>query len=267
MKVFTFFDRQGRKTLEALIANHLAAQYRLPPQAAKTLSQDAVVFGRLWAKRTREPGQILFHAVAIGEPPAKPLKDCRLVEVRLTLRHQSDLEFRRQHGLHALNRRIMLRIAREAIEQGAVLTNEDLADLLRLSIATVKRYKRQLALHGSPLRTRGDLADMGPASSHRDLIVKLFLQGFSESEIAARTSHCLKSVEAYIADFLRIALLQRDGYSHAHIARLTRLSKHKTQALLRLVQQLHSDHFYHHALQRVLDIYSLERAYKKGGLS
>jgi hypothetical protein len=140
MKGFNFFDRQSRKTLEGLVASHLSSQYHLPPRAAQTLCEDALVFGRLWGSQTRAAGQVLFHAVAIDEPAGKPLRECRMVEIRLTLRADGDLTFRRTHGLGALNRALVERLSREAMEQGAVLSIEDLADLLRLSVATVKPW-------------------------------------------------------------------------------------------------------------------------------
>jgi DNA-binding CsgD family transcriptional regulator len=265
MKGFNFFDRQSRKTLEGLVASHLASQYHLPPRAAQTLCEDALVFGRLWGSQTRAAGQILFHAVALDEPAGKPLRECRMVEVRLTLRADGDLTFRRTHGLGALNRALVERLSREALEQGAVLSIEDLADLLRLSVATVKRSKQALAAAGTPIKTRGDVADIGPALTHRDRIVKLFLQGYSESEVAQRTQHTLGCVEEYLADFLRISLLHGDGYSPGETARLTRLSKGKVQAHRRLLAELEADPFYQGALRRVLEIYRLRRVMKKGG--
>jgi DNA-binding CsgD family transcriptional regulator len=109
------------------------------------------------------------------------------------------------------------------------------------------------------------VADMGPALTHRDRIVKLFLQGYSETEVAHRTQHTLGCVEAYVADFLRIALLWQDGYSAGETARLARLSKGKVQAHRRLLGELQADPFYQGALKRVLEIYRLRRTMKKGG--
>lgn len=265
MKGFNFFDRQSRKTLEGLVASHLHNEYHLPPRAARTLCEDALVFVRLWGNQTRAPGQILFHAVAVDEPAGKPLCDCRMIEIRLTLRADADLELRRDQGLGALHRALVVRLCREAIEQGAVLTIEDIADLLRLSVATVKRYKLTLAAAGTPVKTRGDVADIGPALTHRQRIIKLFLQGYSETEVADRTQHTLGCVEDYIADFLRIGLLDQDGYSPGEIARLARLSKGKVQSHLQLLAELGQDSFYQGALQRVLEIYRLCRTMKKRG--
>jgi hypothetical protein len=168
MKGFNFFDRQSRKTLEGLVASHLSSEYHLPPRAAQTLCEDALVFGRLWGTQTRAAGQILFHTVGIDEPSGKPLRDCRMVEVRLTLRADGDLELRRREGLAALIGALVARLCREAAEQQAVLSIEDLADLLRLLVATVKRHKQALAASGTPIKTRGDVADIEPALTHRE---------------------------------------------------------------------------------------------------
>jgi DeoR/GlpR family transcriptional regulator of sugar metabolism len=59
------------------------------------------------------------------------------------------------------------RLCREAAEQQAVLSIEDLADLLRLSTATVKRYKQALSASGTPIKTRGDVADNAGARPER----------------------------------------------------------------------------------------------------
>ena len=188
-----------------------------------------------------------------------------MVEVRLTLRADGDLALRRSQGLSSLNRTLVARVCREALEQGAVLSLEDVADLLRLSVATVKRYKQVLARAGTPVKTRGDVADIGPGVTHRDRIVKLFLQGYSESEVAQRTNHSLGCVEQYVYDFLRISLLAGDGYCSGETARLTRLSKGKVLAHRRLLAELQNDTFYQGALERVMEMYRLQRRMKKGG--
>ena len=112
------------------------------------------------------------------------------------------------------------------------------------SVSTVKRYKQTLAAAGTPVKTRGDVADIGPALTHRQRIIRQFLQGYSETEVADRTQHTLGCVEDYIADFLRIGLLGQDGYSPGEIARLARPSKGKAQAHLQLLAELGQDSFY-----------------------
>jgi len=259
------FKRLENKTQQGLFAMHLENQYKLPPVAARTLSQDVVIWQNLFQPRNRGNGQIVHHAVKRGQPACKCIRDCELVEVKLTLIEDSDLPFQRDHGLQALNMRIMERICREAFDQNAVLSVEDVSFLLRLSESTVKRYRKTLLAAGRPLVMRGDNADMGPGTSHREAIVRLFIQGYSESDIALRTSHALESVEAYVRDFLRVALLGRDGYEPIRICGLTKLSKRKVWGILALYKELDANPDYSPALSNTLNIYELNRRFEKKG--
>jgi len=265
MKPRSFFDRMSSKTALSLLAAHLQEDHRLPPAAAQTLSADLQRFGQLAGRQGRGDGQILYYAVALGEPPGKPLRDCRKVSVRLTLFAESDLTLVRDQGRAALIQTVMDRLAREAIDQGASLTVEDLAWLLRISARTVKRYRRQRARHGRPIRLRGDLTDAGPAKTHRDPIVKLFLLGYTETEIAARCNHQLDAVEAYVYDFLRVGLLVQEGKAPGTICRLVKLSRAKVKAIVALYQSLAEDEEFSEPLRHWLEVFALDRQMKKGG--
>jgi DNA-binding CsgD family transcriptional regulator len=249
------------KTALSLLAAHLQEHYRLPPAAAQTLSADLQRYGQLAGGQGRSDGQVLYHAVALGEPPGKPLRDCRKVPVRLTLFAESDLTLVRDQGRAALIQTVMDRLARDAIHQGASLTVEDLAWLLRISPRTVKRYRRR---HGRPIRLRGDLTDAGPAKTHRDPIVKLFLLGYTETEIAVRCNHQLDAVEAYVYDFLRVALLAQEGKAPGTICRLVKLSRAKVKLIVALYQTLAEDDEFSEPLRHWLEVFALDRQMKKG---
>jgi len=260
----SFYDRMSSKTALSLLAAHLQEHYRLPPAAAGTLSADLQRYGQLAGGQGRSDGQVLYHAVALGEPPGKPLRDCCKVPVRLTLFAESDLTLVRDQGRAALIQTVMDRLAREAIHQGASLTVEDLAWLLRISPRTVKRYRRQRLRHGRPIRLRGDLTDAGPAKTHRDPIVKLFLLGYTETEIALRCNHQLDSVEAYVYDFLRVALLVQEGKTPGTICRLVKLSRAKVKAIVALYHTLARDDDFAEPLRHWLEVFALDRQMKKG---
>ena len=65
--------------------------------------------------------------------------------------------------LQPLRRHRILRLTKQAYEQDALLSYEDLAVLLTSSPATVKRDIRQLKQQGFFVMTRGAKHDMGPA--------------------------------------------------------------------------------------------------------
>lgn len=265
MKGNTLFDRLDPKSFNGLLTERLQSHYRLPPAAAQTISQDTLVLSNLFGHSTRKDGQVIYYAVKLGEPASKRIRDCKLLGVRLTLIDTpEDISVLRDKGLSSLVKHVLVRISKEAYEQGAVLSIEDLSFLLKISPSTVKRYRKELISSGINLILRGDAADMGPASCHREPVVKLFLQGYSETEIAQILHHQLEHVENYLYDFLRVSLLLRDDYSPGIISRLTKLSKAKIEAIGGLYKRLCDDPYFKPPLVVVLDIYELNRHLKKG---
>ena len=267
MKCNTLFDRLNPKSFNGLLTERLQSHYKRSPAAAQTLGQDATILGNFFGHSNRKDGQIIYFAVKQGEPASKRIKDCSLLGVRLTLIDTpDDLKVLKERGLCGLVKHIMVRLSKEAYEQGAVLNIEDLSFLLKISPSTVKRYKKDLKSSGTNLILRGDIADMGPASCHREPVIKLFLQGYSETKIAQTLNHHLDNVESYLYDFLRVSLLSRDNYQPVIISRLTKLSKGKVGAICGFYKRLYDDPYFKSALEAVLDIYELNRHLKKKGV-
>jgi hypothetical protein len=111
--------------------------------------------------------------VALGESAGKPIRYCLMVSVNVTLLHEADLEIRQKYGIAAERRNKELRLCDEAIEQGRVLTQEDLAILLDTSLSTIKRDDAYLMKQGIPLLTRGMVEDIGRGVSHKTKAVEL----------------------------------------------------------------------------------------------
>ena len=101
---------------------------------------------------------------------------CRKVSVKLTLHDpDEDVEVYRKSGLMGLRRHKLLCITKEAIEQGALLSYEDIAFILTSSTATIKRDMATMRRAGLTIPTRGWRHDMGRGSfkSVRDLIAHI----------------------------------------------------------------------------------------------
>lgn len=86
-----------------------------------------------WLSRPEaiQAGQLVLTAVSADEPGHKPLSWCKMVPVVLTLyAGKEDYEYRvgqqQKQGITALRRRQIARMAQEALDQGALLTAEDL---------------------------------------------------------------------------------------------------------------------------------------------
>lgn len=55
------------------------------------------------------------------------------------------------------------------------------------------------------LPIRGRVTDMGPTLSHAEKIIRLYMDGYTETEIVRRTGHSYESIERYLIDFARLS--------------------------------------------------------------
>lgn len=265
MKCNSFFDRMEPKSLQGLLCAHFQEDYKLSPKAAETICEDVLFARSVFGREPRAEGQIIHYCVKLGQSPSRSIKDCEMLPVKLTVVSAEDLEYQRKHGLKELTKHVMERICEEAYQQGAVLSMEDVAFLLRVSDRTVKRYKKELTLSGRKVVFRGDTADMGPASTHRTPVIELYLQGYAETVIAERLHHDLSNVESYIRDFVRVSLLISDGYDLAGIGRVVQISSGKLKAIQAQYERLSADEYYKEVLRKTLEIFRLERRISKKG--
>jgi len=169
-------------------------------------------------------GQMRYSCVRADEGPGKPLAQCRKVSVTLTLLHPDDKKeltgFADQGGMSAeVRQRRIVRVVEEAREQGGLLTQEDLAEVLMCDPRTIRRDIKDLKQRDFELPTRGQQQDIGPGVSHRALAVSKWLEGKEPVEIARLIRHSVASVENYLEKFKRVAWLSREkGFNAFEIA-------------------------------------------------
>ena len=185
----------------------------------------------------RRPGQVRYVAVAQGQPAGRSLSQCVTIPVLLTVVDDADAGLLLREGTVALRRARMQRLSHEAQHQGALLSYEDLALLLGVDTATIRRQVAKCRQAGLPVPTRGQEADIGPGVSHRSRVVELLFRGLQPQAIASYTAHALSSVERYIADFARVVELVELGYAQPAIVRITRLSPKSVRDHVALSQQ------------------------------
>ena len=172
----------------------------------------------------RDVGQMTVLAVSAENPPGCPVTDCKRVPINLTVDSPDDLEAFRE-GVAALRRSRIQRLTWEAQEQGALLTQEDLARLLCTSRSTVKRDIAELRAKGMNVPTRGQVKDIGKGISHKTQIVEDWLAGYTFSEIQQRRRHSISSIGRYCANFQRVLRLHVQGLSLADVRLGTGLSE------------------------------------------
>jgi hypothetical protein len=209
-----FSDRLKSKTVKNSIINNIARDFNLTPIFAEAYFKQIVTYFTEHVQLELTSGQLHYLAIDDREPAGKPVDLCRKKSVKLTLHNpDEDLKAYKELGLSGLRHHRLLRITKEAIEQGALLSYEDIAFILTTSIITIKRDIAYLRRNGKTIPSRGWRHDMGRGTTHKTQILNLYLAGYQFSEIEKRTHHSEGAVKRYIQDFSKIILLHLKDFS------------------------------------------------------
>lgn len=183
----------------------LQRRHGYSPAAAEQFMDDLQDIAARLNRQERGGGQIVYNAVASHEPAGRKLTECELKGVVLDYVAPEDWELAERDSAKKLKWARLERLVTQARAQGATLTQPDLALLLGISSQSVGSI---LKAHPNViLPTRGIVADMGPALSHADKIIRLYMDGYTETEIVRRTGHSYDSIENYLLDFARVTYL------------------------------------------------------------
>ena len=170
-------------------------------------------------------GQIVFHAASASEPPGKRISEIKTVPIHLTFHDRTDIRVLSQEGTSALRKHKVIRMANEALDQGGLLTQEDLAVLLCSSRRTIRRDIKELKGQGIEVPTRGTLQDIGPGVTHKSKVVKMWLEGYEYTDIERKTGHSGFSVQRYLSGFSKVVRFYSRGYSLPEIRELADMSE------------------------------------------
>ena len=217
-------ERLQAKTPEEAIVEQISRDFNLAPFMAKTQFEQMRRYFEDYFGLERDVGQMTVLATSADTPSGRPIAECKRVPINLTMDSADDLEAFRL-GIAALRRSKIQRLTREAQEQAALLTQEDLARLLCTSRSTIKRDIAHLRAQGVDVPTRGQIKDIGKGVSHKVPIVQDWLAGYTFSQIKQRRWHSLDSIERYCSDFRRVVHLHGKGLSVADIRISTGLSE------------------------------------------
>lgn len=230
-------ERLEAKSPEEAIVERISRDFNLAPFMARTQFEQMRKYFEEYLGLERDVGQMTFLAVSDDTPPGQPIAACKRVAVNLTVDCADDLEALHR-GVAALRRSKIQRVTREAQEQGALLTQEDLARLLCSSRSTIKRDIAQLRAEGIEVPTRGQIKDIGKGISHKGRIVADWLAGYSFSQIKQRRRHTVYSIERYCTSFQRVIRLHERGLSVVDIRIGTGLSERLISEYLTLYAEV-----------------------------
>jgi Protein of unknown function (DUF1670) len=180
-------------------------------------------------------GQLLWRAVDLNDPPRRHRRtaDVKLKAVLLDLSTVEDVQLRikrlptSQRLLHRA-----LRLCQQAYEQGALLSNTDIAEMLHVSSEYVGQV---LAQHERSTNTivprRATVHDLGSGITHKRIICWLrYACGKEPHEVARMCYHSLEAVDRYLSQYDRVRHCRVQGLTPEETA-------HALKCSVRLVQQ------------------------------
>jgi hypothetical protein len=228
------------RKIQTQIYTELHNDYAFPRAVCRSLSELFESYFDLYLGSKRKEGQIIFHAVSKDVPPGVPVEEMHLVPVRLTLYEPGDCTASTQEVL--LRNRI-IRISDEAFNQGALLTQADIAILLGESTKTITRHISKLEKNSKVIPTRGKWKDIGPGVTHKKQILELYLRGDEYTDIERKSRHTGEAIMRYIKDFARILILTEEGYNETELRVITGLSDKTIREYKELVEPFSKEEY------------------------
>jgi Protein of unknown function (DUF1670) len=240
------YDSCARKTLHSALCHLLRTEFPgVFGPAITRLFADRIteIVERFLPPQARfKMGQVLWTAVAVDDPPArgKRIEDTRLIPVVLDLVTAQDIDDAASTGLGVRRRHEkVLRLFRQAFDQGAVLGLPDVSLLTNHSINGISRivvgHERRT---GETVPRRGTIHDMGRSVTHKAVICyKRLVERKPTSQVAQETLHSTDEVEYYVQTFRRIQLCRDSGMSEEDTAHATGHSLSLVREYLNLIKE------------------------------
>jgi hypothetical protein len=161
-------------------------------------------------------GQVLWAAVDVNDPPRRHRRtaDTKVVPVLLDLSTGDDVQ-RRIDRIPASQRLLhrALRLCQQAYDQGGLLSNCDIAEMLHVGSDYVGQV---LAQHERTTNTivprRATLHDVGSGITHKRIICwKRYACGKDPDVVARETYHSLEAVDRYLGQYDRVRQCRLQG--------------------------------------------------------
>lgn len=187
------------------------------------------------------PGQFSWLAASVKDKPhyGQNARNTKCEPVMLTLVSKKDIDaLLSGASIFEVRERCIVRLFKEAFEQGGLLTQNDVSAILKISKVTVSNYvRRYMKREGKIVPTRGIIHDLGRSTTHKRIIVRLHLEGYQTPDISKRTDHIIESCDRYIKDYKRVRLLARRGMTLKEIARTLEMSRCLVREHLELYEE------------------------------
>ena len=256
----TVFNRSQIKSSEGEFIWELENSYELSPKLSSLILLTAKEC--LLRDYTLKQGQIEVTAIAIAERAGKVIEKMEKKRVRITIDNGiEDIEVLKEFRRISLRQLKIERITHEAIEQGGVLSQEDLAKYLGCTVRTVQRDINQIKQRGIEVVTRGYLHNIGRGQTHKVKIIGMHLDGKTYSEIKLKTRHSVGAIKRYLESFTKVLMAQSRGiYRIKDISGVTGISETLVKQYRQLITESKKDKTRKENLKLLIE----RRGYREG---
>ena len=219
----TELDRYQAKTPEQRFLQILQQDFRYAPKIAEAILSEAqsCLEGKPGKIKTGQMRVLLARQKAAS---GQALGQVSQVEVTWTVdAGAEDITVLREYGLSGLRQVHIQRLLDEALEQGALATQEDLARVLQTSLRTIKRDFAELHEKGLYLSSRGYMKGIGRGQTHKAQIIRRWLHGESYDQLSINSHHAVSSINRYLKTFVQVVRLHQERMSTNQIALLLQI--------------------------------------------
>jgi len=228
-------SRLELKSFEGEFLYELMNSYELSPK----LSEQILISAKTSLLRSKElqEGQTVAIVVGIDEKSGKPVEKMKKKKVILTLNNGlEDMSILGEFGRAGLRQIIIQRISDEAIEQGGIISQEDLSCFLGCSNRTIKRDICEIRKRGITVTTRGVLHNIGRGQTHKAEIIRLYLNDHTYSDIRRKTHHSIGAIKRYLESFSKVLMAKHHGINDiSELSSVTGLSKYLISQYLEIM--------------------------------
>ncbi|OHE76688.1 MAG: hypothetical protein A3F67_11845, partial [Verrucomicrobia bacterium RIFCSPHIGHO2_12_FULL_41_10] len=191
--------------------------------------------------------QTIWSAVHKNEQSSygKTITKSKLTPVILDLLPMEEIKARSEGTrLRDIKHQAVARLFQQAYNQDGVLTNAEVALLLKISPSTVSKYVTNWEKeHAALLPRRGTIHDMGPTLTHKkEILQKLIFDGKSVEAVCRETQHSPEAVLRYSSNFKQVLMCRRKGLSNTEIAFATNLSLRLIEEYQKLIDDYAKQH-------------------------
>ncbi len=244
--------RRQTKSGDGAFLYELGHSYELSPKLAEQILYTAKEC--LFTEDQLGEGQLEVTLIEWEERSGKTVEAMKKKRVRLTLdAGLEDITIQVEFGRRILRQNRIQRMCEEALDQQGVLSQEDLARHLGCSIRTIKRDIKEIKNRGTEVITRGVLHNIGRGQTHKVQIIRLYLDGYTYSEIRRKSHHSTGAIKRYLESFVKVLLAQRRRiYQSRTISQVTGLSEYLVRQYQQLIREAKKDKIKRQTLEEIM---------------